>query len=179
MNGLLFLSSEDFYVNEHPTEKLLCSHVNQGLLLVLFYSTQCDHCKKAIPIFRELPQRIHGCSFGMINVSTNAKVVHLSRNTISPIQYVPLIFLYVNGEPYYKYKGNIALPEIQQFIAQMSQMLESKQRFVTPSAGGQTAASGAALPAPKEKRIPEYSIGIPYCDEDVCYLEYDEAYEKK
>lgn len=179
MNGLLFLSSEDFYVNEqHPTEKLLCTSVNQGLLLVLFYSTQCDHCKKAIPIFRELPQRIHGCSFGMINVSTNAKVVHLSRNTISPIQYVPLIFLYVNGEPYYKYKGNITLPDIQQFIAQMSQMLESKQRFVTPpSAPGQ--AAGTAPVALKEKRIPEYSIGIPYCDEDVCYLEYDEAYEKK
>jgi thioredoxin-like negative regulator of GroEL len=173
MNGLLFLSSEDFYVNDHPSEKLLCSHVNQGLLLVLFYSTQCDHCKKAIPIFRELPQRIHGCSFGMINVSTNAKVVHLSRTTISPIQYVPLIVLYVNGEPYYKYKGSIALPDIQQFVVQMSQLLESKQRFVNQPA------PAAAQPLGKEKRIPEYSIGIPYCDEDVCYLEYDDAYEKK
>jgi thioredoxin-like negative regulator of GroEL len=169
MNGLLFLSSEDFYVNETQTEKLLNCQVNQGLLLVLFYSTQCEHCQKAIPVFRQLPQVIHGCSFGMINVSTNAKVVHLSRSTISPIQYVPLVVLYVNGEPYYKYKGTIALPEIQKFIVQMSQMLESKQQFVNQP----------NRPSLKEsRRIPEYTIGIPHCDEDVCYLEFDEAYTK-
>jgi thioredoxin-like negative regulator of GroEL len=165
MNGLLFLCSEDFYVNEQQNEKLLNCQVNQGLLLVLFYSTQCEHCQKAIPVFRQLPQMIHGCSFGMINVSTNAKVVHLSRTTISPIQYVPLVVLYVNGEPYYKYKGTISLPEIQKFIVQMSQMLESKQQFVQKD-----------LSTKEARRIPEYSIGIPHCDEDVCYLEFDEAY---
>lgn len=165
MNGLLFLSSEDFYVNEQQNEKLLNCQVNNGLLLVLFYSTQCEHCQKAIPIFRQLPQMIHGCSFGMINVSTNAKVVHLSRTTISPIQYVPLVVLYVNGEPYYKYKGTISLPEIQKFIIQMSQMLESKQQFVQQQ-----------QPQKESRRIPEYTIGIPHCDEDVCYLEFDEAY---
>jgi thioredoxin-like negative regulator of GroEL len=167
MNGLLFLSSEDFYVSDNASEKLLNTHVNQGLLLVLFYSTQCEHCKTAIPIFRQLPQMIHGCSFGMINVSTNAKVVHLSRTTISPIQYVPLIVLYVNGEPYYKYKGAINLPEIQKFIIQMSKILESKQQFVAPP---------EKTPS---RRIPEYSTGIPYCDDDVCYLEFDDAYDKK
>jgi thioredoxin-like negative regulator of GroEL len=166
MNGLLFLSSEDFFVNENQSEKLLNCQVNQGLVLVLFYSTQCEHCQKAIPVFRQLPQMIHGCSFAMINVSTNAKVVHMSRTTISPIQYVPLVVLYVNGEPYYKYKGTIALPEIQKFIVQMSQMLESKQQFVNQA------------PQKPSKRIPEYTIGIPHCDEDVCYLEFDEAYVK-
>lgn len=165
MNGLLFLSSEDFLVSDNQSEKLLCTHVNQGLVLVLFYSTQCEHCKNAIPIFRQLPQIVHGCSFGMINVSTNAKVVHLSRSTISPIQYVPFIILYVNGEPYYKYKGAITLPDIQNFIIQMSKVLESKQQFVVPEK--------------ETKKIPEYSTGIPYCDEDICYLEFNEAYDKK
>lgn len=164
MNGLLFLSSEDFFVNDVQNEKLLSTHLKQNLLLVLFYSTQCEHCKRAIPIFRQLPQVIHGCSFGMINVSTNARVVHMSRSTISPIQYVPLVILYVNGEPFYKYKGALTLPDIQKFVVQMSQMLESKQQFVKP-------------PEKEMKRIPEYSIGVPYCDEDVCYLEFDEAYE--
>lgn len=168
MNGLLFLSSEDFYVNE-AQEKLLNCQVNTGLLLVLFYSTQCEHCQKAIPVFRQLPQTIHGCAFGMINVSTNAKVVHQSRTTISPIQYVPLVILYVNGEPYYKYKGAISLPDIQKFIVQMSQILESKQKFVNQP---------AQPPAKEGRKIPEYTIGIPHCDEDVCYLEFDEAYVK-
>lgn len=173
MNGLLFLSSEDFYVHEQQNEKLLNCQVNQGLVLVLFYSTQCEHCQKAIPVFRQLPQMIHGCSFGMINVSTNAKVVHLSRTTISPIQYVPLVVLYVNGEPYYKYKGSITLPDIQKFIHQMSQMLESKQRFINQQQHSQPNPQASQK---EGRRIPEYTIGIPHCDEDVCYLEFDEAY---
>jgi thioredoxin-like negative regulator of GroEL len=164
MNGLLFLSSDDFYISDDQNEKLLSSHCNQDLLLVLFYSTQCAHCQKALPVFRQLPQVVHGCTFGMINVSTNARVVHMSRSTILPIQYVPLVILYVNGQPFYKYKGALTVPDIQKFIVQMSQMLESKQQFVKP-------------PEKPGKRIPEFSIGIPYCDEDVCYLDFDEAYE--
>jgi hypothetical protein len=70
----------------------------------------------------------------------------------------------VNGQPFYKYKGALTVPDIQKFIVQMSQMLESKQQFVKP-------------PEKPGKRIPEFSIGIPYCDEDVCYLDFDEAYE--
>jgi hypothetical protein len=73
----------------------------------------------------------------------------------------------VNGEPYYKYKGAINLPEIQKFIIQMSKILESKQQFVAPP---------EKTPS---RRIPEYSTGIPYCDDDVCYLEFDDAYDKK
>jgi thioredoxin-like negative regulator of GroEL len=164
MNGLLFLSSDDFYISDDQNEKLLSSHCKQDLLLVLFYSTQCTHCQKALPVFRQLPQVVHGCTFGMINVSTNARVVHMSRATILPIQYVPLVILYVNGQPFYKYKGALTVPDIQKFIVQMSQMLESKQQFVKP-------------PEKPGKRIPEFSIGIPYCDEDVCYLDFDEAYE--
>jgi thioredoxin-like negative regulator of GroEL len=165
MNGLLFLSSEDFYLSDTQNEKLLNTTLEQGMMLILFYSTQCEHCQNAIPIWRQLPQMIHGCSFAMINVSTNAKVVHLSKNSISPIQYVPLVILYVNGEPYYKYKGAITLPEIQKFMLQMSKILESKQQFVSPT-------------VKETKKIPEYTLGIPYCDEDVCYLEFDEAYDK-
>lgn len=166
MNGLLFFTSEDFYVHEKQhNEKLLNNTVvKNGLLLVLFYSTQCVHCQNAIPVFKQLNKSIHGCSFGMINVSTNAKVVAMSKMTISPIQYVPLVILYYNGEPYYKYKGAITLQEIQKFIVQMSKVLESKQQFVAPQQ--------------KEKKIPEFCTGIPYCDEDVCYLEYNDAYTK-
>jgi hypothetical protein len=60
----------------------------------------------------------------------------------------------------------ISLPEIQNFMLQMSKILESKQQFVNQ-------------PTEKETRkIPEYTLGVPYCDDDVCYLEFDEAYDK-
>jgi len=167
MNGLLFLSSDDFSIAETSNGKLLMSNMNQGLFLILFYSTQCEHCKKAIPVFKELPKFIHGCNFGLINVSTNAKVVHMSRTTISPIQYVPYIVLYVNGEPYYKYKGGITPSEIQKFIIEMSNLLQTRQQFVKQN---------EQTPPKNEKKIPEYCTGLPYCDEDVCYLEFDSAY---
>jgi thiol-disulfide isomerase/thioredoxin len=167
MNGLLFLCSEDFYIGEVSNEKLLNTTIDQGLFLVFFYSTQCEHCQKAIPVFKQLPQMIQGCSFGMVNVSTNAKIVHMSRITVAPIQFVPLVVLYVNGEPYYRYKGAITLSEIQKFIVQMSKILETKQQFVKPP-----------LTNRPGKRIPDYCAGVPYCDDDVCYLEFDEAYDK-
>lgn len=165
MNGLLFLSSDDFYVNETPNGKLLNSNVNNGLCLILFYSTQCVHCQKAIPVFKQLPQLIHGCSFGMINISTNAKVVHMSRTTVSPVQYVPYLILYINGEPAYKYKGGITLQEIQKFIFNISQQIQPKQKFIDSL-------------DKDEKKIPEYTTGIPFCDENFCYLDFEVAYPK-
>lgn len=171
MNGLLFLSSEDFIPVDTDQGKLLCtSSLTNGMLLVLFYSTQCEHCKKAIPVFKELPRLIQGCSFGMINVSTNAKVVHMSKTTIAPIQYVPLIVLYINGSPSYKYKGIITITEIQKFIIEMSSKLQTRQQFVKQS---------DELTTKSVKEIPAYCEGMPYCDEDVCYLEFDDAYQGK
>ena len=41
----------------------------------------------------------------MINVMRNKQVVNNSRNTITPITYVPYILLYWNGKPYMKYNG--------------------------------------------------------------------------
>ena len=175
MNGLLYLSSDDFFIQDTPSGKLLNTYSTQGLILILFYSTQCKHCVNAIPIFRNLPQMIHGCSFGMINVSTNARVVHMSKSTVSPIQYVPYIVLYFNGEPYYKYKGQVNIENIQRFISEVSKMLVGKQKF-----GNESSKKIPSQQSSKEedKKIPEYTIAIPYCDEDVCYLEFDTAYTK-
>ena len=166
MNGLLFLTSDDFYVNETQNGRLLNSHISEGMCLILFYSTQCVHCQKAIPVIKSLPQLIHGCTFGMINVSTNAKVVHLSRTTLSPIQYVPYMILYINGEPAYKYKGSITIQEIQKFIFNISQQVQPKQKFIETI-------------DKDEKKIPEFTTGIPYCDENFCYLDFEVAYPKK
>ena len=165
MNGLLFLSSDDFYVNETTQNgRLLNCNINQGLCLILFYSTQCAHSQRAMPVFKRLPYMIHGCTFAMINVSVNAKAVHMSKTTISPITYVPILILYFNGEPMYKYTGIFDIQEIQRFILQMSKNLQSKQQFVSNMK--------------EETKKPEYTTGVPYCDENFCYLEFETAYKK-
>jgi thioredoxin-like negative regulator of GroEL len=185
MNGLLFLSSDDFYIDQQPSGALLNSKLDQGLFLVLFYSTQCQYCARILPIFKQLPSAIHGCAFGIMNVSNHIRTIYDSRKTIAPIDYVPYIVLYLNGMPCYKYKGPADIYEIQQFIFKMSSHLQTKQEFVP-----QSLRTGAGRPpnhqetvqqpANKQKEtmktIPEYTIGIPYCEDGVCYLDFDEAY---
>ena len=43
---------------------------------------------------KQLPGTVTGCQFGMINVSKNKKTIRMSKNTITPLTYVPYIILY-------------------------------------------------------------------------------------
>ena len=167
MSGLLFLSSDDFIVAKGSKGNILC-HSLKGFSLILFYSTQCEHCQSLIPIFKELPGTIGGCQFGMINVSANKMCVRMSRQTIAPIEYVPYIILYIDGKPFMRYNGPHDGGEIRRFIFEVANKVQSKQKF-----------SGENVNKP-EKGIPEYTVGIPLCgpDNKVCYLNFDDAYVK-
>ena len=168
MSALLFLSTEDFNVAKGTKGTILCNSV-PGFSLILFYSTQCEHCHTLIPIFKKLPGSIGGCQFGMINVSVNKKCVQMSRNTIAPIKYVPYIVLYVNGRPFMKYKGPYDINEIQKFVVAVSQKIQTKQKLDDDENVKENVRGG----------IPEYTIGHPLCGKDkVCYLDFDDAYDK-
>ena len=168
MSGLLFLNSDDFNVLNGEKGKILSTEI-KGFSLILFYSTQCVYCKKLIPIFKTLPGTIGGCQFGMINVSTNKNCVIISRNSIDPIKYVPYIVLYVNGRPFMKYQGPYDINEIQKFVVAVSQKIQNKHNFDSDENVKENVRGG----------IPEYTIGNPlYGTGKVCYLEFDEAYDK-
>lgn len=171
MSGLLFLSSEDFQITKGTKGDILC-HSIPGFALILFYSTQCAHCKTLIPIFKKLPGTIGGCQFGMINVSSNKKAVMMSQNTIAPITYVPYIVLYINGKPFMRYNGPHDSGEIRRFVIEVANKVQNKQQF-----------SNDKVKQPKEagRGIPEYSIGKPLHgqDERVCYLTQEFAYPKQ
>ena len=168
MSGLLFLTSEDFTISKGIKGDIL-SHGIPGFSLILFYSTQCDHCQSIIPIFKKLPGTIGGCQFGMINVSTNKKCVQMSHGTIAPIKFVPYIILYVSGKPFMRYNGPYDMNEITRFVVEVSKKLQEKQKFTSEN-----------IKEDLTSDIPEYSIGKPLCGSDnVCYLEFDDAYQKK
>jgi hypothetical protein len=157
MSSLLFLSSEDFYTTRVQNDVSLCHNI-QGFSVLLFYSTQCVHSQKAFPIFRKLPEIVNGCQFGLVNVSTNRQLIQLTQQTTTPIRYVPLIILYINGRPYMKYTGAITEPAIRQFVIDVSKSVHE---------------SGFAKVA-KQKGVPSYCVGQPLCGEDeVCYLEFN------
>lgn len=166
MNALLFLSSEDFTI-ESGNKGPVLSHGVRGFSLIFFYSTQCVHCQSFIPTFKRLPGTINGCQFGMINVSKNKDVIRMSRDTIAPITYVPYICLYVNGKPFIRYDGPHDEGELRRFIIEVATKLQNKDRFSSHPNVKET-----------EKGLPAYTIGKPFCDENVCYLEFEEAYHK-
>ena len=164
MSGLLFLTSDDFHVANGTKGKILC-HGIPDISLILFYSTMCEHCQTLIPIFKRLPGTIGGCQFGMINVSTNKKCVQMSQNTITPIEYVPYIILYINGRPFMRYNGPQDGNEIRRFVIEVANKVQKKQKFSSKHV------------KTSKKRIPEYTLGIPLCGPDnKCYLVMNEAY---
>jgi thiol-disulfide isomerase/thioredoxin len=167
MSGLLFLTSDDFKISRGTKGNILTTSI-PGVSLILFYSTQCEHCKNLIPIFKKLPGTVGGCQFGMINVSNNKQCILMSRETIAPISFVPYIVLYINSRPYMRYQGPHQASEIGRFVYEVTQKIQNKQPFAKEE-----------VKEDPRGGIPAYTIGKPlYGDDDVCYLEFSTAYNK-
>ena len=169
MSGLLFLTTEDFVLSRGTKGNILCTNI-PGFSLILFYSTQFVHCQNLIPIFKKLPGTIGGASFGLINIGANKDIIKLSKSTIAPLQFVPYIVLYISGKPYLRYNGAHDLNELRRFVIEVAQNVESKQKF--------SQQKNIVIKEDPKGRIPSYTIGHPVvgCDENVCYLEFKEAY---
>ncbi len=179
MSGLLFLTDDYFKVTSTPKGNVLGTTI-RGISLVLFFSTQCKYCHQFIPIFKKLPGTVGGCQFGMINISTNRTVVEKSKNTISPLTYVPYIVLYVNGQPIVSYDGPASENDIRKFVLDMVESLQTKQQFIPNPNQNQNPNRPRPLEDLTENNnienhIPAYTIGRPK-DSDKCYLSWDSAY---
>ena len=153
MSGLLFLTSEDFQLSKGTKGNIMCNHI-PGFSLILFYSTQCEHCQSLIPIYKTLPGSIGGCQFGMINVSHNKTCIMMSRESIAPINVVPYIILYINGKPYMRYQGPHDIQEISRFIVEVSNTIKNKQTFTKDD---------KRIKQDPGNGIPAYTIGRPLC----------------
>ena len=93
----------------------------------------------------------------------------MSNETISPISYVPNLLLFVNGKPFMRYQGPNEINEIKRFVIEVAQKIQSKQKF----------SSENVKEEPDSRGIPAYTIGYPlYGDDNVTYLEFNEAYKK-
>tara|TARA_B100001250_G_scaffold18722_1_gene16153 strand:+ start:484 stop:1014 length:531 start_codon:yes stop_codon:yes gene_type:complete len=174
MSGLLFLTSDDFFLKDGSKGKIICNNI-PNFSLILFYSTNCPHCQEFIPIFKSLPGTLTGCQFGMINVNKNKNIIRLSKQTISPITFVPYIILFINGKPFMRYDGPPNQQDITNFVHEISQKVENKQQF-SRAAGQQQ--QQQQQPIIMNKKIPEYSIAQPLygCEDGICYLEFNNAY---
>jgi thioredoxin-like negative regulator of GroEL len=173
MSGLLFLSTPDFSLTKGTKGPLLSNKI-RGFSLILFYSTQCQYCHELIPIFNRLPRVIQGCSFGMVNITRPEcrSLIGMSRQSIAPIEYVPLIILYIDGKPMFRYEGSYTENDIRTFISDVyTNFKDRQQQFVMNKEKIHDTGKG----------IPAYCLGKPLCGKDdkkKCYITYDEAYSK-
>ena len=168
MSSLVFLSENDFSIQQGKKGYILCTNL-PSISLVLFYSKQCNSCNDTIPIFQRLPQLVYGCQFSLLNVSNNMGVVAMSNKTSVPLTHVPFIILYVNGKPFMKYNGPKTLKDIANFVNEVLSRIKSTNNFSSNSR------------VDIEDEIPDYSIGIPFnlkCESEICYLTFNQAYKK-
>lgn len=173
MSSLLFVSTGDFTLANGGKGPILC-HSIPGFSLMLFYSPHCQFCSEFIRVFRDLPGTVGGCQFGILNVSTNRKLVEMSQNTITPIKYVPYVILYIDGKPFMEYKGPRQIGEIQRFVMDVAENIKQKQSFVSQ------VNKNAARNGSKQAPIPQYTVGRPVKgDDEVCYLQFQTAYPGK
>lgn len=170
MNSLLFLSEQDFSIQQGKKGRILCNNL-PGVSLVLFFSKQCPHCTDVFPVFAALPHAIPGCQFAILNISMFPGVAQKAQQTIAPITHVPFIILYVNGRPFMKYNGQKSYEDISNFVNEVLQRIQSTRNF----------SSNQSQIRVEDNDIPEYASGIPFnmvCEGETCYLTFNEAYKK-
>ena len=175
--ALVFLTKDDFKINAGNRGNILCTEV-PGFSFILFYSVKCSHCQNVIPIFKKLPNSITGCTFGMVKVSKNKELVETSRNTIAPIQYVPLSILYYNGRPFMRYDGPHEENEIRKFVYEVCNKIQQQQKVSDENENQEISQK-----KDPQLEIPEYTIGQPLRGKtkdmnNVCYLSFDKAYNE-
>ena len=166
MSSLLFLEADDFSIQPSNNGGTVLCHSIPGISLIVFYSTKCQFCQNLIPTFKKLPGTVGGCQFGMINATLHRKILQMCADTISPIKYVPLIILYVNGHPFIRYDGPHDENEIRKFLVEVTSKIHARDKF----SSDRVKESGG-------RDIPAYTVGHPlYGTSDVSYLEFEEAY---
>src|ERR1700704_454978 len=97
--GLLYLQSCNFGVARIQEGDAICNSI-KGFSIILFHSPKkCQYSPYALQEFKTVAGSVNGVIFGAVDIDKNMDVVRLSRNTVTPIDGVPYIMLYVNGVP--------------------------------------------------------------------------------
>jgi thioredoxin-like negative regulator of GroEL len=162
----MFLTPDDFFTNNNE----LCVNV-KGYSFVFFMTKTCRFCDDVKGPFNQLSQQIEGCKFAYMDVDQKQQqVVSMSYQTMSPISYVPLLVLFLNGRRVSQFFPDEENP---------SNNLKKMANFIVAACRHPSSSATPTTSAPKQQNnIPPYSIGIPgnLASKRVCYLGYENAY---
>lgn len=179
LKGIFFLTANDFEINTSPSDqekRLLCiksdestTQLREGLTLILFYSNNCEYCDSLISEYKRLPTNLLGVNYGMINLNNHPNLVNMSNESISPIKYVPMLTLYLNGLPYLEYEGDNTLDAIKAFILEVSEKLNTVTSFTNTNKNTSSYNDDIIV---EQYNTNNVTIGKPYTKKKnkVCYL---------
>lgn len=116
-----------------------------GMSLVLFSKNDCPHCTNFVPVYEKAMQYIYNASeqqqpplpmpkFFVCQLDgDNKDIIRMSQATATPLQYVPLLMLYVNNLPYRAFSGQPDIDSVFNFIAENSNALMESQEQPSPA----------------------------------------------
>lgn len=163
-SGLLYLTPREFMIKQTEKGYSLC-HRLKGVSMVLFYSKTCKYCENLIPGFKTLPGKVQGVYFAMANVSAdNKRLEQMAGATLTPIQYVPYIVFYVNGEYFMEYRGPKTVDSMARAAYEIANKAHHGQNFTTGKVCTSTSTGLAG-----------YCVGEDNWEDDVC-MTYGEVY---
>lgn len=177
------LSDEDFELI-HTQSGRLVGCKTPGYLLVLFYSNKSHACKS---VFRAISQLdVDTCTVSVMSVHRDSRVVEMSKNTQTELTRVPSVIMYVDGHPKAIYHSSQdsepSTDDYRRFILLIMQKFKSSGKpFVGSGEAGRSSSNSNNQTSvgknATSRPIPAYSIGVPICNDDVCYLPISEAYQ--
>lgn len=186
--GLIYLKYTDFFRQELPQGKYEVVNKLQGLSVVLFYSKKCQFCAPVIEVFKNLTGKIMGVNFAIANITAdNMAINKIFMGSVTPIQHVPYIVVYMDGKFYLEYRGPRDVPSILRASAEIEQKIKQGKDFnqgqvCTTSKNG---VQGYCVEGYEEDEDVCFSYDEVFgsgkvCDSRTgkCYFTYDEAYGK-
>ncbi len=173
MSNIIYLTSDDFHIQNGNKGKLLCLSDIPGLCFVMYHvdAGNCSYCEDSLPHFKAASRMVPSCTFGLCNLSRNPNIIKLSNATITPFEAVPTFIVYFNGRPLARYEGDRTNVDFAEFVQEMLIRLQEKKQFINNKNFKMATEDEATIPG----------IGKAYnvvCDEESgkCYLKAAEVY---
>lgn len=174
MDSVRYLTDQDFETRNGKNGKILCIK-DKSFSMVMFSAPTCHHCTKTYPIFKQLSSVIQKCTFSIVDLSAYPQIAIASRSTISPIERIPMIILYISGVPYLRYDGKREAKDIQEFVVHFLGIAQKRPPSSAPPGSHDTGDKEETAQAISSMKVTE-GYGIPFnlvCDEDDCYVQVD------
>jgi|SRR5579862_2314890 len=98
-----------------------------GNIFVFFKLQNCEGCNAFEPVFKKLASEDRRVIYGIVDLTNNNQITQISKTTTTPIQTVPHLILYINGQPFAKFKGQKNLNGIKNFLSEALTLASTQQ----------------------------------------------------